>query len=108
MYIAKAFARPGELDRAVREATQALGPEVVRLRYSLERDWSGDEAIIFRVVLSDEASRRENLLPATTRIEWAILDRLQPLEEWGVLPYFRYRSQTEQTEQADLQEPAWA
>ncbi len=33
------------------------------------------------------------------------MQRLQPLEQWGVLPYFSFRSQSEQ---AVLQEEAWA
>jgi hypothetical protein len=76
----------------------------VPLRYTLREDWSGDPAIFFRVLLSDRASRRDELHKATEQMEDAIMLRLEPLEQWGVLPYFSYRSQAEQ---AVLQEAPW-
>ncbi len=33
-----------------------LAPDVVRIRLNIAQDWSGDPAIYFRVILSDEAS----------------------------------------------------
>jgi len=77
----------------------------VRLRYTLGQDWSGESAIFFRILLSDQASRRDQLRNATNQIQNAIMQRLQPLEQWGVLPYFSFRSLAEQ---AALQEEAWA
>lgn len=105
VYIAKAFAQQGQLDEAINAVKQTLGPDVLRLRYTLGQDWSGESAIFFRIVLSDRASRRDQLLNATNQIATAIVQRLQPLEQWGVLPYFNFRSQSEQ---AILQEEAWA
>ena len=103
--LAKAFAQQAELDQAIDRVKQSLGPDVVRLRYTLGQDWSGESAIFFRIVLSERASRRDQLWNSTSQIETAIVQQLQPLEQWGVLPYFNYRSQSEQ---ATLQEEAWA
>ena len=105
MYITRAFAQRDQNDRAVNDLIPTLGPDGVRLRYTLGEDWSGDSAIFFRIVLSERASRRDQLYSATRQIESAIVQRLEPLEPWGVLPYFSYRSQAEQ---AVLQEEAWA
>lgn len=105
VYVAKAFAQQAQLDRAINDLKAALGPDVVSLRYTLGQDWSGEPAVFFRVVLSDRASRRDQLRRATTRVTDAIVQQLQPLEEWGVLPYFSFRSQSEQ---AVLKEEAWA
>jgi hypothetical protein len=105
VYIARGFAQRAQLDEAIEELRSRLGPDVVRLRYTLERDWSGDPAIFFRVLLSDRASRRDQLYSSTSQIEDMIVENLQPLEQWGVLPYFSYRSLAEQ---AVLQEEAWA
>jgi len=105
VYIAKAFAQQAQLDEAINAVKQAFGPDVLRLRYTLGRDWSGESAIFFRIVLSDRASRRDELLNATNQIATTIVQRLQPLEQWGVLPYFSFRSQSEQ---ATLREEAWA
>jgi hypothetical protein len=105
VYLAKAFVDQAQLDDAINEVEQTLGPDVERLRYTLGQDWSGESAIFFRIVLSDRASRRDQLLNSTNRITTAIVQRLQPLEQWGVLPYFNFRSRSEQ---AILQEEAWA
>jgi hypothetical protein len=103
--IARAFVQQAQLDEAVGNLKPGLGSDVVTLRYTLGQDWSGEPAIFFRVVLSEQASRRDQLRSSTSQIENAIMRRLQPLEEWGVLPYFSFRSMAEQ---AALQEEAWA
>ena len=105
MRIARAFVHQTQLDVAINELKPTLGPDVVRLKYTLGEDWSGDPAIFFRIVLSDRASRRDQLLLATSQIENTITQRLEPLEQWGVLPYFSYRSEAEQ---AMRQEETWA
>jgi len=105
VHMARAFAQQAQLDQAIAELNPALGPDVVRLRYTLGQDWTGDPAIFFRILLSDRASRRDQLYTVTTRIRDAVVQHLEPFEQWGVLPYFSYRSQAEQ---AVLEEEAWA
>lgn len=78
---------------------------VIRVRYSLGQDWSGEDAIFFRVVLSDRASKRDRLSHITNHVANHIVQRLEPVEQWGLIPYFDFRSQSEQ---AALQEKAWA
>jgi hypothetical protein len=102
--IGKVFIHREELDQAIHNIRPTLGPDVVDLTYTLGEDWSGDPAIFFRVVLSDEASRRDRLYKATSEIQSAIVQSIEPLEQWGVLPYFSYRSQAEQ---AVLLEKPW-
>jgi hypothetical protein len=75
------------------------------VRYTLGEDWTGDDAIFFRILLSDRASKTDRLLRVTQRVSDQIVRALEPVEQWGLLPYFDYRSQSEQ---ADLQEAAWA
>lgn len=104
VYLARAFVQREELDQAFREIEPALGPDVVSLNYSLGYDWSGDAAIFFRIVLSDRASQRDRLHKATSQIQDTIQQRLRPLEEWGVLDYFSYRSPAEH---AARKEEAW-
>ena len=57
------------------------------------------------VILTDSASRRDQLLSISNRVSNAIVQQVQPLEQWGVLPYFNFRSQSEQ---AKLNQPALA
>ncbi|MCB9385342.1 MAG: hypothetical protein H6509_12075 [Bryobacterales bacterium] len=74
-----------------------------RIRYSIGDDWSGDPAIFFRVVLSDEAQQQRELLPLTEQVRAAILDEVQPYEKDCSL-YFNYRTLSDQQE---LRDKAW-
>lgn len=105
MFIPRGVAQQGALDASVREAVRALGDDVIRVRYTLGQDWSGEYAIFFRVVLSDRASKKDKLLQVTKRVTNQIVQRLEPVEQWGLVPYFDFRSQSEQ---AALKEEAWA
>jgi hypothetical protein len=89
---------------AVRKAANLLAPDVVRIRYSLDLDSTGDDAIFFRVLLSDKASREDRLFETTQRISRKILDVVEPMEKFGLGSYFNYRSVSEQ---AELKEAIW-
>jgi hypothetical protein len=76
-----------------------LPPTVARWRYTLENDWSGDPAIFFWIILTDEAARVEDpsrLSEVTRPIADLITREIDPLGEWGLIPYFHFRSQSEQ------------
>ena len=90
-----------EIDRAKTK----LGKEVVRVRYSLEEDSTGEPSIFFRIVLTDEASKEDGLVDVTCRITSVLFDEIRPYENWGLLPYFSFRSQSEQEH---LNDPQWA
>ncbi len=79
--------------------------EVVRARYSLGVDSTGEPSIFFRIVLTDSASNAERLAEVTGRITGTLFDDLRPHENWGLLPYFSFRSKSEQ---AKRNEPEWA
>lgn len=96
MVIARGLVQQAELAKAIGEIKPLLGSDVVSLSYKLGEDWSGDSSVFFRVVLSDQASDRSELLTATSRIASVVVEHLQPLEQWGLLPYFNYRSRAEQ------------
>ena len=44
-----------EFEEKVQQTARKFPEEVVRIRHSFDEDWSGDPAIFFRVVLSDDA-----------------------------------------------------
>jgi hypothetical protein len=84
-----------------------LAPDVVSIRFNVAHDWSGDPAIYFRVVVSDEASRREHLAEVTGRVRQALFDGLglaDGLAELDHLSHFHFRSLTEN---ARLEDKAW-
>jgi hypothetical protein len=103
--IPRASTQQGQFDSAVAEVERTLAPQVVRIRYTLGDDWSGEPAVFSRILPSDAASRHDRLWDVTDQVSTVIDQRIEPLEQWGVLPYFNFRSQSEQ---AQLNEPAWA
>jgi hypothetical protein len=92
-----------EINAAIREVVRLLQPDVVHIRYDIGWDWSGDGAIFFRVLLSDEASKTR-LREVTTKVVWLLGERLD-FASMGLFPYHNFRSVSEQ---ADLREEAWA
>ncbi len=80
-----------------------LAPDVVRIRVSGKPDWSGDPAIYFRVILSDNASRPERLSEVAPRVRAAIFNELG-LADLDQIPYFKFRGESEQ---AALREASW-
>jgi hypothetical protein len=73
-----------------------LPPGVVNPRYTVDNDWTGDPAIFFWITLSDDAARRDGLSQTSRRIMDFFTQRLNPIGEWGLIPYFNFRSQSEQ------------
>ena len=92
-----------EFEQSVQQTAGKFPREVVRVRYSFAEDWSGDPAIYFRIVLSDEASRRDKLGDTTRRIRSELTDDLR-LDESEYIPYFDFRSKAEQDK---LKDPEW-
>jgi hypothetical protein len=104
VYIPRGLAQQGQLASEIADLERLLGPDVLRLRYKVGANWSDEPAIFFRIVLSDEASK-QRLREVASRVEAIIQEHLDPLNSWGLIPYYNFRSQTEQE---ILREPAWA
>ena len=93
------------LAEAVERATANLDPSEVRLvRYSIGTDSTGEITIFFRILLSDDASQEERLGDITTRVEAILFDEIKPFDNWGILPDFSFRSESEQHNHYDA---AW-
>ena len=85
------------------KAKRALSPDVIRIMYSFGLDWTGDQSLYFRIILSDKASSPHRLPEITQRVTARILSEIHA-HELGLQTYFNFRSQSEQ---AKLREPAW-
>jgi hypothetical protein len=85
-----------QVDTIVRE----LAPDVVRIRFNPDEDWSGDPAIYFRIVLSDDAAR-DRLREIAETARNRMYDELR-LRESGYLPYFNFRSESETVKLPDV------
>jgi hypothetical protein len=55
-------------------------------------------------VLTDEASLEDRRDEVTGRVESTLSDSIRPIETWGLSPYLRYRSFSEQKKRND---PEW-
>ncbi len=97
-----AIASKTEFDQAVSEVVQEMAPDVVYIRHNIAQDWSGDWAVYFRVIISDEAGRTR-LREVTTKVEKFLESRLKPLS-MGLLSYYNFRGVSEQ---AVLREESW-
>ena len=58
MQVPSAVTKQAEIQEAVRTVERTLARDVVRIRYSIGEDWTGQWAIFFRVVLTNDAARR--------------------------------------------------
>ncbi len=97
MYLTPAFVKRAQFEAAVAKVARRLGPDIISVTPTLDNDWQGEPAVFFLVILSDAASKRDRLLNVTQRVSDAIVRQVQPLEKWGVLPYFNYTNESEQS-----------
>jgi hypothetical protein len=104
MIITRVVLNEADLDRRVKAVARKLAPDVVRIRYEITLDSTDDEAIYFRILLSDDASREERRREVTKRVESELSKRLK-LDDLGLMWYPSFRSESEQ---AMLKEPAWS
>jgi hypothetical protein len=90
----------------VEEVAKKFPSEVVRIRHSFSRDWDGDPAIYFRIVLTDEMVRRRHLTELTGAIKGALMKDLAfyQSEYATYIPYFNFRTDAEQKQ---LKDPEW-
>src|SRR5438445_424421 len=82
------FVNEQQVDKTITKFVPQLGRDVVRVRHEISTDWTGDPAIFFRVVLTDQAAANEDRRQkVTTRIRAAVWDKLKPFERWGLYPF---------------------
>jgi hypothetical protein len=87
---------------AVARAEKLLAPDVVRIRWNFEDDWTGDPSIFFRVVLADKAAG-QRLRKTVDRVEETVLREVNP-RELGLQRYFNFRTLSEQKQ---VNEKSW-
>jgi hypothetical protein len=91
------YIHEGTIQSGVAEARRNLAPDVVDIDFTLGEDWSGDPAVFFRIVLSDDASRESRLREVVRRVPTEVDKDVKPLD-LGLSSYFTYRSQSENEE----------
>jgi hypothetical protein len=98
-----AITRQAEIELAIQEVERSLAPDVVHIRYEIGEDWSGQWAVFFRILLTDDAARRR-LHEVGSKVEWGLARHLD-FPGLGVYPYHNFRSVSEQEA---MREPEWA
>jgi|SRR5580704_11689100 hypothetical protein len=98
------YYRESEIKAAVEEVERLMSPRVKWIRYKIDQDWSGDWAIYFQVLLSDEVSSSGKVHETMKEVERQIEERLD-FSQLGLLSYFSLRTESEQKR---LLDPAWA
>lgn len=102
MMMPGAITKQPQINAAVAAVVKELSPSVKHMRYDIAQDWSGQWAIFFRVLLSDDAAQ-QRLKDVATRVVWRTSEWLD-LPNLGLFPYFEFRSESEQ---ARLHEASW-
>ena len=94
---------PAQIQSGVQRAAEALAPGVVRVRFSLDEDWTGDPSVFFRIVLSDETYHEGKLAETAHRIMDKLRKEVMP-DDLGLFAYFNFRTYSEEAADPD---PAW-
>ncbi len=79
----------------IAQIARELPPDVISVSPTLGSDWAGEPAVYFQIVFEDGSRPRQSLLSFTKDISHTIVQRVRPLEDWGVLPYFNFLTQSE-------------
>jgi hypothetical protein len=104
VYVPTGYVNQAQLGDIIAQAARHLGPEVVRVSYSLGPDSTGEPSLFFRILLADAFIREDTIADLTGRIAGALFDAIRPIENWGLRPYFNFRSKSEQDRRPD---PDW-
>lgn len=94
----------GQLDGLIKSTLSSLRPEVANVAYRVALDSTDVPSIFFRILLVDEYIREETLADLTGRIGAILREAVGPLENWGLRPYFNFRSKSGQDQRRD---PDW-
>ncbi|HTC33912.1 MAG TPA: hypothetical protein VK724_11100 [Bryobacteraceae bacterium] len=104
MHVPTGYISQAQLGDIITQASKLLAPEVVHVAYSLGPDSTGEPSLFFRILLADAYIREDTITDLTGRIASALFDAIRPIENWGLRPYYNFRSKSEQDRRPD---PDW-
>jgi hypothetical protein len=103
MQLPAGIVQDSEIKAAITRVCQELAPDVKRILFNFGSDWSGDDAVYFRILISDDAANtrlRETMKKAISMLESSL-----DLWQLGFFVYYNVRSESEQDV---LREKSWA
>ena len=92
-----------QIRRSMEKAKEELGPDVIRIKTMIDDDWTGEPVIVFRVLISDAAVRKNGIGPISRRVSKRI-ENDEAVEASRLFPHFRFRTDAEQ---AALKDKDW-
>ena len=101
--VARGLVDQSKIKAGVQRAERALAPDVVRIMFSYGVDVMGEQALFFRIVISDQAAVPAHLREKTQRMIAKVMAEVKS-QELGLETYFNFRSRSEQ---AALRESSW-
>ena len=102
MLLPSGIVQGSQINAVIADVCRQLAPGVVRIRFDVGRDWSGDDAIFFRILVSDDAARTR--LRETREKAVSMLESILTFETMGLRVYHNVRSVSEQEA---LREKSW-
>jgi hypothetical protein len=102
MLLPAGIVHDSQINAAIADVCRELAPDVKRIRFDRRPDWSGDDAVYFRILISDDAARTR--LRETRAKAVSILESALDLQALGFFVYYNVRSESEQ---AALREKSW-
>ena len=102
-FISAEVRKQTEIAAVVADVERISAPDVAYIRFTISEDWTGEPAVYFRVMLSDEAAKNR-LLEVAELVKSRLADRLD-YESMGLRAYTHYRRQSDQ---ARIRDKEWA
>ena len=91
------------LEPLVEDVAKKFPNDIIRIRYHVGEDWSGDPGVFFRVLITDEAGSEPRFAEFVVRIGEE-LSQAWYSGHSDLFPYYRFRTKSEQDR---MQDPAW-
>lgn len=103
-YIPAGLIHQGAPHETIERTKAEFGPEVYHVAYRVGEDDTGSHSIFFRITLHDFAMTEATISDSTGRASATLFDQIRPIENWGLRPYFNFRSVSDQQRRPD---PEW-
>ena len=97
MFMPSDVTKQPQIEAAVRDIVNGASGHVIDISFEFGKDWAGEWAIFFHVVLRDRASKGMMLGRVTTELRRRIAEKLRALDI-RLIGYSDFRSESEVAE----------
>ncbi len=97
MFMPSDVTKQAQIEAAVRDIVNGASTHVINISFEFGKDWTGDWAIFFHVVLRNQASKGAMLGRVTTEVRRRLAEKLRALDV-RLVGYSDFRSESEVAE----------